>query len=198
MAQTLFGQSISQPSSQQPATRKSSLTQPCNTPTMSSSFTWAHVTELHRQIAVSHNVDTSVLHSNDEVDEDERMVEDLLAQSSPLSTCRLTSQLLPPPASVTISQYTSQSSCSTPESFSSSFTSTDPFYIAQCEAGRNCRSHSVFSQSGLPSQQSSFVMSEPSPRRRETHSASPLSGYSCTFCGNVSRFRPLRKMADGG
>ena len=200
MAQTLFSQSISQPSSQQPVTRKLSLTQPCNTPTMSSSFTWAHVADLHRQFAVSQNVDTPVLDGSDEVDKDERMVEDLLVPSSPLSTNQLTSQLLLPPAPVAISQYTSHPYYSTLDS-PSSFTSTDPFYIAQSEAGRNCStlSRSTISQLEPPSQQSPFVISEPFPHRRETHSSPlPLSGYSYTLSGNLSRFQPLTKVADGG
>jgi hypothetical protein len=151
---------------------------------MSSSFTWAHVAELHRQFAVSQNIDT------DDVDEDERMVEDLLVPSSPLSTNCLTSQLLLPSTAPT------QPCCATPESI---FASTDPFYIAQSEAARSCstRSHSPFSKFGLPSQQSPFVVQEPFPRRRDIHSAPPpLSGYPFMFCDNISRFQPLRKVAD--
>jgi hypothetical protein len=166
---------------------------------MSSSFTWAHVAELHRQFAASQNLDISVVDNTDEVDEDERMVEDLLVPSSPLSTNRLSSQVLLPSSSVTVPQFTSQPCCATTESSPSSFASTDPFYIAQSEAVRGCstRSRSAFSQFGLPSQQSPFVMQEPFPFRHEIHSAPPpLSGYPYTFCD--SRFQPLRKMADGG
>jgi hypothetical protein len=144
---------------------------------MSSSFTWAH-----RQFAVSDN----------KVDEDQRMVEDLIVPSS------ITSQFLPPSSSVVVPHFTSQPSSAAPES---SFPFTDPFYIAQCEAAQNCnpRSHSAFSQSGLPSQQSTFVVQGPFLRRCDIHAPlPPFTGYPFMFCDDISRFQPLGKVADGG
>lgn len=162
LAETLFGQSISQPSRERPVTRKSSLTQPCNTPIISSSFTWAHVAELHRQCASSQNVDKSLLDNRDEAD-DKQMVEASLMSSSPLPQPLLSSP------SDTVLQFTSQPCCAIPESCSSHSASTDPFYISQSEAARNCnaRSHTV---SGLPCQQPASVMQELLPHRREIHS----------------------------
>jgi len=139
---------------------------------MSSSFTWAQITE------------TPVMDNMNEVEEDERMVEDLVIPSSPLC---LNSPLLLPPSSVAIHQFgASQASsyCSATGSSSSSFPSTDPFYMAQSEAtlSSSPRSHSAFAQFGLPSQQSAFLAQEPLLQCGEIHPAlPPLPGYPRTY-----------------
>ena len=181
LSQTLFSHSVSQPTSTQQLSRKRSFTQPCNTPTMSPRFTWVHMTELQRQFAVSSD-------GKDEL-EDERMVEELLVPSSPVSANASTSQFSPPSSSVLIPQRVSMQ-CYTPtEPSPSSFTSTDPFYLAQSEAMQSCSTppRSTFAQFGLPSQQSPFVMQEQlSQHRRDIpgyiHSiSSPLPEFPDTL-----------------
>jgi hypothetical protein len=141
--------------------------QPCNTPTSytsSASFSsWGY----HPRRRHSNARSDGSWHDKDEVDEDERMVEDLLLPPSPTSS---TTQ--PQPFSFsqhqtpfTFSSHTSQPtsapaySCAA-EASNSLFTSTDPFYIAQSQASQNFNSpsSSFLAQAGLPAQHSPFLI----------------------------------------
>jgi hypothetical protein len=98
------------------------------------------------------------LHLDTDMEEDERMVEELLIPSSPISSNSFYKSSAPQfsapfmPSSPVLS-----SSHSDP---SSVFTSTDPFYIAQLQASQsfnNSSPQSVFSQNGHISQSSPFA-----------------------------------------
>lgn len=104
----------------------------CNTPTTrtpSASFSWSQVTDMQSSTNRRQPADEFM----DET-EDERMVEDMLIQSSPTGGRARTAPSEP-----------------------SLFTSTDPFYIAQLQSTQhNSPSGSVFAQFGRPSQHSPF------------------------------------------
>lgn len=92
----------------------------------------------------------------DEMDEDEQMVEDLLVPSSPMSA----SATMPNFAHTSRSAQPSSSNYNSynEASAGSSFTSTDPFYIAQVQASQNPQpTHSIFAQSGRPAHTSPFL-----------------------------------------
>ncbi len=104
--------------------------------------------------------------SNDAMDDDDRMVEDLLFPSSPAASNATPAQYAQAPASPShFSRHSRQSSLSAPFSQmhydippanNSVFTSTDPFYIAQMQAAQNA-APSFFSQYSKTSQQSPFL-----------------------------------------
>lgn len=118
------------------------------------------------------------LHLDTEMEEDERMVEELLIPSSPVSsnsfykpaTPQFSTPFIPssPVSSSFQSNHTFPSTHSTLSSSShshsdpsSTFTSTDPFYIAQLQASQsfnNSSPQSVFSQNGHISQSSPFAV----------------------------------------
>lgn len=122
--------------------------------------------------------------TNDDMEDDERMVEELLIPSSPMATyptpspsahhC-MSSNFYAPPASptyFTTCMYPAPPAMSEPAP--SLFTSTDPFYMAQVQAAQNNYSssqQSVFAQSGCPSQGSPFIRQQQfyPHNRRETH-----------------------------
>ncbi|RDB20470.1 hypothetical protein Hypma_012385 [Hypsizygus marmoreus] len=161
LAQTLFGQSIAQSSGTRQVTRRSSYSQPCNTPTFSSSFTLTgrDLSEAQRQNSSSSSwsLEGSSYDGRDDMEEDERMVEDLLVPRSPTSK----------------THYYSPHNQPTSES-SSSFTSTDPFYIAQCQAqNHNTSPHSPFAQLGRPTQQSPFTSQRYQQYPAANHSSPP-------------------------
>ncbi|KAF5361585.1 hypothetical protein D9757_011558 [Collybiopsis confluens] len=170
LAQTIFTQPIASSSGD------SAAHQPCNTPTgrtPSSSFSWGQVMDVQQRL--------SRRHPDEMIDdaEDERMVEEILMPSSPASTGQypsspfaiqqqlhststprsqnkghwFTPPFNPGPSSVP----TSPSSISD----ASSFTSTDPFYLAQLQAMQAAAAPSPFSQLGRPSQHSPFMQSQP-------------------------------------
>ncbi|KIK54454.1 hypothetical protein GYMLUDRAFT_905745 [Collybiopsis luxurians FD-317 M1] len=176
LAQTLFTQPIVSPSSD-----ASLHHQPCNTPTgrtPSSSFSWGQVMDVQQRL--------SRRNPDDMIDdaEDERMVEEILMPSSPASAGHH------PSASFALQQQLNSSSSpksqnkghwftsaanpsSNPSSPSvsdpsSSFASTDPFYLAQLQAMQTSAAPSAFSQLGRPSQHSPFVQAQP---RRESFSS---------------------------
>ena len=88
----------------------------------------------------------------DEMDEDEQMVEDLLAPSSPMTSPSLAyTSRSPQSFPLTYNSYNEASS-------GSSFTSTDPFYLAQVQASQNPQpTLSIFTQSGRPAHTSPFL-----------------------------------------
>ncbi|KAJ7477130.1 hypothetical protein B0H11DRAFT_1633087, partial [Mycena galericulata] len=151
LAQTLFSQSLSSASMPR---RQDDYAQPCNTPTSrtpSASFSWGPMLDPSRHSDPTSRRNSED-HFRDETDEDERMVEDLLIPTSPMS-----------PKQPTVAAGRSQQSSSTYPSSdptSSLFTTTDPFYMAQLQAAQNygVSPPSVFSQAAFPSQQSPFVM----------------------------------------
>ncbi|KAJ7762836.1 hypothetical protein DFH07DRAFT_813690 [Mycena maculata] len=165
LAQTLFCQSMSSTSIPQ---RKDDYAQPCNTPTTrtpSASFSWGQMVDSSRysELAPRRNPED---HSQDET-EDERMVEDLLIPTSPMSPKQQT------PAAGRSQQ--SSPSYTSSDASPSLFTTTDPFYIAQLQAAQNygVSPPSVFSQAAFPSQQSPFFI-HPN-YQRHSNAQNPLS-----------------------
>lgn len=192
LAQTLYCHTPPLPMDT-PTPRHRGYAQPLNTPTSrtpSSSFSFDR-SEFHRRRSssvASARARGSTLDERserepdvEEMDEDERMVEDLLVPSSPISANATSSHF---PAS----QYPSPPSTSPPSAFSnhhmgrkyntppssypsnqheyppmntSLFTTTDPFYLAQLQASQK-PSSSYFAHAGRPSQQSPFVMAHQS------------------------------------
>ncbi|KAF9268319.1 hypothetical protein L218DRAFT_995049 [Marasmius fiardii PR-910] len=158
LAQAFFNQST-EPSSSSQKSSSEPFYQPCNTPTgrtSSTSFSWAGA-EAQR---VSRWNSEEMTRELDDV-EDERMVEDILLPSSPVSA-GVSSTFPTRPRGTSRSQSRnipkSPSSPSFSPETSSIFTSTDPFYLAQLQAMQTApSSSSVFSQLGRPSQQSPFV-----------------------------------------
>lgn len=109
------------------------------------------------------------LHLDTDMEEDEKMVEELLIPSSPVSsnsfykshTPHFSTPFMPSSPVSSSFQNNSSSSMTQPHSDPSSvFTSTDPFYIAQLQASQtfnNSSPQSVFSQNGHISQSSPFT-----------------------------------------
>lgn len=100
----------------------------------------------------------------DEMDEDEQMVEDLLAPSSPMSASATAPNFAPYsnpqlPSTSSSSRRQSQSNGYPEPNSGSLFTTTDPFYIAQLQASQNPQPapNSIFAQTGRPAQQSPFI-----------------------------------------
>ena len=115
----------------------------------------------------------------DEMDEDERMVEDLLCPSSPMASNTATPHISSGSTLPSVTPFNPTdfhkygmvpSSCSghgphmelTPSS-ASVFTTTDPFYLAQLQATQQRPTGtSFFATAGRPSSQSPFVSAEQS------------------------------------
>lgn len=170
--QAFFAQPIATSSSHYNQSRN---TQTCNTPTgrtPSSSFSLGQMMDAQR---LSRRNPDEHEHSRDMDDmEDERMVEDLLIPSSPVY----------PSSTSSYSQPNSKPQTKSPMGFSpsspslysasespSTFTSTDPFYLAQLQSMQhNSTPTSVFSQLGHPAQQSPFMQQ---PQRQALGFASP-------------------------
>lgn len=166
LAQTLFAQSSS---SQAP---HRGYVQPANTPTRtpSSSMCW-DPRELARSRSASVSSIGAQLHSehrleSEDMDEDERMVEDMLL-SSPTSTSSSTHaafahrharsgsassrmHIVPGSSAYDHPQY------DLPSPNAALFATTDPFLTAQLQAAQN-PSTSVFAQAGRPSPHSPFL-----------------------------------------
>lgn len=190
MTQTLFGQSIAHSTSgprQVPRT-SSYYTQPCTTPTFSSSFTLAsQFSEAQHQPQTTWALETASLGPRDDVDEDERMVEDLLVPRSPIAPTSIfhfsvTSSSVSNPHFIPSQMY---------ETAPSSFTSTDPFYADMCAQAQrhDAPPLSAFTQLGCPAQQSPFAL-QASLQRREhpgpSRSAPPLSVDTHSFLVSTS------------
>ncbi|KAJ7283400.1 hypothetical protein C8J57DRAFT_1120892 [Mycena rebaudengoi] len=159
LAQTLFCQSMSS-SSMAAQDRKDDYNQPCNTPTNrtpSASFSWGQMIDSAR-----HSDSTSRRNSEDHEMEDERMVEDLLIPTSPMSANPSTASAhFSIPQSSTGRTQNSPPKYPSYEPTPSLFTTTDPFYIEQLQAAQNYSAAppSMFSQAAFPSQQSPFIHS---------------------------------------
>ncbi|KAG6896868.1 hypothetical protein C0992_005559 [Termitomyces sp. T32_za158] len=161
LAKTLFATSVTHSSNPQRVSRKTSFSQPCNTPTYTN----------FAQFVGPQVVAAGPSWAMDEMEEDERMVEDLLLPRSPNSSAlqfSLQSQ----------SRSTSHLSSNNQTSDSpSSFTSTDPFYLAQLQAQhQSSNTYSPLAELGKLPQQSPFA---PASSHREypgtNVSTAPLS-----------------------
>jgi len=181
LAQTLFNSaSTSQPS---PDLSHRPFAQPSNTPTNrtpSASFSMDQPDfsplRRRRSSAASTrmrvaNYDDQYLEREpdfDEMDEDERMVEDLLCPASPIAAGATVSSLSQsPPLSPTSSSYHNRKHSIPSPSYNphtmdyspSLFSTTDPFYLAQIQAvQKSSATPSYFTFAGNPSQQSPFVL----------------------------------------
>lgn len=127
------------------------------------------------------------LHLDTDMEEDERMVEELLIPSSPISsnsfykssTPQFSAPFMPssPVSSSFQSNHTSTLSSAHSDP-SSVFTTTDPFYIAQLQASQsfnNSSPQSVFSQNGHISQGSPFAA--PLQTQYHHHHSSPYQSW---------------------
>ncbi|KAF8075968.1 hypothetical protein FPV67DRAFT_391199 [Lyophyllum atratum] len=171
LAQTLFGQSIARSSNPRQVSRRTSFTQPCNTPTFSSNF--SQFDDQRGQTATSKPGGFSFDTCHD-MEEDERMVEDLLITCSPMSANHSAFQFSLPLSPGSKSHLTSNNQTS--ETSSSSFTSTDPFYMAQSQAQyHNPSPQSTFTQLGQLPQQSPFTFQQRRDHPGTSHSAPALS-----------------------
>ncbi|THU78785.1 hypothetical protein K435DRAFT_699432 [Dendrothele bispora CBS 962.96] len=162
--QAFFAQPIATSShSNQP---RDSFTQPCNTPTgrtPSSSFSWGQMMDSQR-LSRRNTDEHEFMRDLDDM-EDERMVEDLLIPSSPVCPSSMASlnQTTAKPQNKGSMSFSPSSPQLNAES--STFASTDPFYLAQLQSmQQNTPPPSVFSQLGRPAQQSPFMQQ---PQRRE-------------------------------
>ncbi|KAF8876286.1 hypothetical protein CPB84DRAFT_1852991 [Gymnopilus junonius] len=158
-----------------PSSHMQNTTQACNTPiartpSLSSSFSHSWVNETVRKRANS--ISSTYM---DDMEEDEKMVEDLLIPSSPTLSSVSGSQFGNPSASFSMTPhphidsnvYPSYENLSepSPSPTTSLFTSTDPFYIAQLQASNSPipQSQSVFAQNGRLTQNSPFAVPQYHP-----------------------------------
>lgn len=162
LAKTLFASSVTHSSNPQSVSRKTSFTQPCNTPTYTNfaPFVGPQVVAAGPSWAM------------DDMEEDERMVEDLLLPRSPNSSALQFSLPLQPRSTSHLSS-NNQTSSESP----SSFTSTDPFYLAQLQAQhQNSSTYSSFAELGKLPQQSPFASTSSHREQSGTNvSIAPLS-----------------------
>ncbi|KAG6836921.1 hypothetical protein H0H93_001287 [Arthromyces matolae] len=166
LAKTLFASSVAHSSNSQRVSRKTSFSQPCNTPTYSNLSQFSDSQAASAAAGPSWMVVDSM---REDVDEDERMVEDLLVPRSP-STSAL--QFTLPLSSWSKTHYPSSIQ---PSDSVSSFTSTDPFYLAQVQAQhQNSSTYSQFTELGKLPQQSPFAAA--TSARRDQSSANTSTG----------------------
>ncbi|KAL1753789.1 hypothetical protein FB107DRAFT_276366 [Schizophyllum commune] len=159
LAQVLFGQ----PSAVEPTPMPAHYTQRCNTPIQRTpSFSFGHMQDAQRFMAESprspnsNNWRNTETFAQDDDMEDERMVEDLLLPSQ--------HQARSPPQSPVPSKpfpafpFSSPTSPLFPET--TSFATSDPFFLAQAQAQAAPMPSTFFAQNGRPSQQSPFLMAQ--------------------------------------
>lgn len=172
LAQVLFGHSTtaSSPAIRHPISRRPSHTQPCSTPigrTPPSSFSFGQVSG-QWQSSSYRTVDDK------EEMEDELMVEDILIPSSPTSSPHFTFAQNNGAWQPTHSKTPSSSFTSSPLQ-ESTFTSTDPFYLAQTQAMQSYGSSTqpAFAQAGQPPHNSPFMLhqqqAQQQSQRRDNH-----------------------------
>jgi len=163
LTQILFCQTIpSSPSKCHRTSRRPSQTRLSNTPichTPSSSFSYVqnqnHFSTLDEKFC-----------RKEDVGEDERMVEELLIPSSPMTPIHTSPHFTFPHSAGSLSSQASTTN--TPTLQESSFTSTDPFYIAQSQALQS------YYSTGAPSQHSSFLVHQ-APQRADSHGLNHLT-----------------------
>lgn len=170
-----------------PTRGRSLATRTCNTPRArtpsSSSANWGMDAGRGRTNSVSST------YAN-EMDEDERMVEELLMPSSQFDN-GFASSPSPIPSHSQMNAMSFSSYDSYPDPMPSSpptslFTTTDPFYIAQMQSLNNSSSHqsqSVFAQNGRLSQSSPFAL--PSQYHQHgmamNHTPVPFKPFAAAF-----------------
>ncbi|CAL1702041.1 unnamed protein product [Somion occarium] len=172
-------------------------TQPYNTPTNrtpSTSFSFEHA-RLARSRSCSvasrnarpesiSEVSQELGYDDDRMDEDERMVDEMLFPSSPVSACSYSTHFPSNDHSFYPRSFQTDHPISTmhsPHSMeygeaspTSTFANTDPFYLAQLQASQASTSASHFAFLGSPAQQSPFV---PSSRRTRGSSIGRVSTF---------------------
>ncbi|KAH9483125.1 hypothetical protein JR316_0005226 [Psilocybe cubensis] len=197
LAETLFSAgpsnsfaSSSYSSSQNMPTRGRSLgSRTCNTPrARTPSANWGMDTGRGRTNSVSST------YAN-EMDEDERLVEELLMPSSQFdnnyasSSSSATSLSSPIPCqspmnSVSFSSYNPYPDPMPSSPTTSLFTTTDPFYIAQLQSLNNSssqQSQSVFAQNGRLSQNSPFALASQYHQHGMAHNSVPFKPFAAAF-----------------
>ncbi|EPQ59692.1 hypothetical protein GLOTRDRAFT_114307 [Gloeophyllum trabeum ATCC 11539] len=152
----------------------------CNTPTAStpsSSFTWSHMPHRRKSSVASLTTQRSMDEDITEMEEDEKMVEELLWPSSPSTSSASTSSQTSfhhaqpasahhqTPASPAFPQRNTAPSYAYTYSAepTSIFATQDPFYVAQMQAAQNAHAPAFFAQAGRPAAHSPFVMAQPVP-----------------------------------
>ncbi|KAK7060111.1 hypothetical protein VNI00_000875 [Paramarasmius palmivorus] len=169
LAQAFFMQHAASTSTSSHNNSGDTFTEPCNTPTgrtPSSSISWGQMMDTQRANPSRWNSEEAYRDLDDV--EDERMVEDILIPSSPVTAGQTTtsSPFVPHQTSRQSRSRSRSGHMASPVSpgfgteSPSIFTSTDPFYIAQLQALQNHNNStpaSVFKQLGRPPQQSPFV-----------------------------------------
>ncbi|TFK74388.1 hypothetical protein BDN72DRAFT_759802 [Pluteus cervinus] len=199
LSQTLFGQAIpSTPAGRHPISRRPSRSQPCTTPlgrTPSSSFSFGQMSDVQWHInTTSFRTTDERFHEKEEMD-DERMVEDLLIPSSPITpnaTANPTSPHFAFPqtqnsTSIKQAPHTFVSMQQQQQTQESLFTTTDPFYIAQAQAlqAYGTSPQSVFTQTGLPSQHSPFMAQQQQQQSQASPHGMNFSPSSIPFDNTV-------------
>lgn len=178
LAQMLFNQATSL-SSGGVQTPLGSFVQPCPTPrgrqTPSNGMAWGMVDASPSWSASPTRWSNNEDWPREFVDEsdDERMVEDLLIPSSP--SCSSSSSSLrraQSPSSRSHRAFPTTTSSGLPGSFneSSTFATTDPFYLAQVQAAKHHQQQlaaSPFAQLGRPTQHSPFMQNSAQPQQQQ-------------------------------
>ena len=125
----------------------------------------------------------------DAMDEDERMVEDMLFDASPAPSAvpSYPASQMPPASPTHYARHSRKSSVSSPFSSvhydvppannTSLFATTDPFYLAQLAATQNAAPTSFFSQFGKPPQQSPFLKGHPFAHRQNASEVHPTTAF---------------------
>ncbi|KAF9448464.1 hypothetical protein P691DRAFT_669371 [Macrolepiota fuliginosa MF-IS2] len=167
LAQSLFAQSSSGPSARQ---LPRGHPERCTTPiarTPSSNYSFSHM----------------ATRASDDMDDDERMVEELLMPSSPVATpsnpqfqySSAPQQSMSPAPNHLSSYFPVSAESSAPQSV---FTSTDPFYLAAMQQQQQQQqSASFFAQNGRLAQNSPFFVRQP-PQHRENHHPLTIDTHS--------------------
>ncbi|KAH8074927.1 hypothetical protein BXZ70DRAFT_902737 [Cristinia sonorae] len=175
LAKTLCCPSYTMPSASQRGYAQPSNTPTCRTPSAGFSWDLSEGSRARSSSVASLKGRGSLMDDRtsephfDDMDEDERMVEDLLCPSSPITSHPGPSHVFPTchqsGAALDFSKQTSASHAyssqmdSTPSS-SSTFAATDPFYLAQLQAAQRPVATSFFASAGRPSPHSPFVLAE--------------------------------------
>lgn len=190
LRQTLFTQSMAAAANAQYRASRAG-TPICYTPT-SASFWERPDFDRRRSNSVAsmgsrQDHDEHEYESIDAMDEDERMVEDMLFDPpAPAPSTSYAASQMPPPSPTLYPRHSRKSSVTSPfsnmhydvpPSNNSLFATTDPFYLAQLAATQNAAPSSFFSQFGKPSQQSPFLKGHPFAHRQTAAEVHPTTAF---------------------
>lgn len=134
-----------------------------------------------RHVAEEHEYE-----SVDAMDEDERMVEDMLFDQPSAPSAAPAYPAMPPPSPTHYARHSRKPSVSSPFSNvhydvpppnNSLFATTDPFYLAQLAASSQSTAPSYFTQFGKPSQQSPFLKGHPFAHRQNASEVHPTTAF---------------------